>query len=343
MDYFEPIKEGKHPASRRHGKEYCRQLNQVGNDIKHLGILPNARQWGSVGEKLYTIVSAWCSEYLGATLEDMDLSDLLKNSNVRMSVRTAKQAITNGAFRDALISIAQGMYYLFKDNPALLNVIVGFPRAEDAIKLAGFGVHANDFLTLQQFLPRVTAYSGELECHWNQEEFGHPGNWRKEAAEFCLKTFLDLALKIQDAEERPTPIPFGLVYLHKLTALVDGVKIWSLPWNVIQMPDQTQSVQPEVKQNRKLWKTLNTGESIVTYLRKPDPIQETLPQYIDSGEFIFNIDFLEFGAVAKKDVKVTCVPTANASQMLPDVVLTEIDWEPHGTRRKNRLFAQEAS
>jgi hypothetical protein len=335
MDYFEPIKEGKHPGRDVHGKEYCRQLNQVRNDIKHLGILPNARQWGGVGEKLYTIVSAWCSEYLGATLADLDLSDLLKDPTVRNCVIAAKKAMSNRAFKDVLIHVAEGMHYLFKDHPALLNVIVGMPRAEDAIKLTGFGVHANDFLTLQQFLPNVAVRSRKIECNWNQGEFGHPGNWRKESADFCLRTFLDLALKIQDAEERPTPIPFGFVYSHKITALFDGVKVWSVPWEVILRPSGTQSTQVSLEQNRNVWKTLNRGQSFVAHLQSPDPIQETLPGYVGSKEFVLDVGFMQFVVVTKKDVKLTCVPNAGASQIIPTVTLPEIDWEPRNPRSKN--------
>ena len=334
------IKEAMHPQRDVHGKDYCRQLNQVRIYIKHSGIFPNAKQWGGVGEKVYSIVSAWCSEYLDVSLGDLDLSELLTDSTVRKCVAAAKQAMEEKEYKVVLVQLAKAMYFLFEGNPALLNVIVGMPRAEDAIKLTGFGIHANDFLTLQQFLPRVTIRAGEPECSWNQEEFGHPGNWRKEAAEFCLKTFLDLALKIQDAEERPTPIPFGLLYSHKVTALSDGVKVWNLPWEAVLPRDPARPNQPAPAQNRKLWKTLDRGQSLVGHIQKPDPIQETLPGYVASREIMLGVGFLEFAAVAEKDVKVTCIPTTGASQIIPTVRLLEIDWEPRGSRKRNPLLSR---
>lgn len=47
-----------------------------------------------------------------------------------------------------------------------------------------------------------------------------------DAAEFCIRTFLNVALRIQDAELTPSPTEFYLLYRHKITALKDGVEIW---------------------------------------------------------------------------------------------------------------------
>ena len=44
MDYFPLLKEAKHPLNDVSGKGYFDQLNRVRINIKHLGILPNAKQ-----------------------------------------------------------------------------------------------------------------------------------------------------------------------------------------------------------------------------------------------------------------------------------------------------------
>jgi hypothetical protein len=352
MDYFRPIRDVMHPERDVLGKDYCGQLNNVRTNIKHLGIFPNPKQWGGVGEKVYGLVSTWCSEYLGVSLENLDLSELLTDPTVKKYVDSAKQAMKEQGFKDVLIQLAKAMYFLFKGNPALLNVIVGIPNAEDAIKLTGFGVHANDFLTLQQFLPRVTLRARNPECEWDQGEFGHPGNWRRDAAEFCLRTFVDLALKIQDAEKRPTPIPFGLVYRHKITALCDGVKVWRMPLGSALPGGRARPNQPGFAEDRKVWKTLDKGQSLLGYVWRPDRVKESLPGFVSSGELVVDIGFLEIAAVAKKDVNVKCVPSVGAWQVIPTVNLPEIDWEPQGfgrrkfhlgpKRRKKNPFPQHA-
>jgi Dolichyl-phosphate-mannose-protein mannosyltransferase len=90
--------------------------------------------------------------------------------------------------------------------PDVGGITVGRAKAEDALKLTAFGASANDFLRLQEFLPMISGFppglSGSpypLDVFWKQNGFGHPGNWREDVVEFCISTYLNVALSIQHA------------------------------------------------------------------------------------------------------------------------------------------------
>jgi len=122
-----------------------------------------------------------------------------------MYFASAKEALAGGDYRCVLERIGFAVQVLFKENRALYGLKVGVPKTEDAIRLTGFGVHANDFLELQNFVPEVAEEAGGLKYRWRQGKFGHPGNWKQRAAQFCCEAFLDLAVKIQDAPFIPGP------------------------------------------------------------------------------------------------------------------------------------------
>lgn len=231
MDYFDPIRAKKHNNRDVSGKEYCRQLNIVRGNLKHGMILPNSTQWMSVINKTYDYLDVWCQEYLKISLNDLDNSVLINDPDIKELYENAKKELSSGNYRQVLELLAKATYLLFEKNSALRSLQVGTARAEDAIKLAAFGVHANDFLALQDFLPEVFRTSNEnILIRWKQESFGHPGNWREDTASFCLKAFLDLVLKIQNAGWIPGPINFLSIYEHEIEAIKDGVEIWSENW-----------------------------------------------------------------------------------------------------------------
>lgn len=220
MDYFPEIRK-EHDQEEVPGRDYFAQLNQVRIGIKHQGIFPDLQQWGRCGEKVYEYVSTWCQRYLGISLDDLDESALLAEPVVKQLFDAARGALRREDYRGVLESLALAMEALFQGNQALRNLVVGQPRAEDAVKLSAFGVHANDFLALQEFLPHV--HDGKVR--WKQDKYGHPANWTRDAAEFCLRTFVHSALRIQDAEWIPGAIEFDWVYEHKITAKENGVEI----------------------------------------------------------------------------------------------------------------------
>ncbi|HEY1266155.1 MAG TPA: hypothetical protein VGH16_02785 [Candidatus Binatia bacterium] len=324
MDYFEPLKT-LHPRSEVAGKEYFNQLNRVRVAIKHHGIFPDARQWDTVGENVYKYMSKWCAKYLSVNLEDLDESVLLENVKAKANYIEAKQCVEQQSYKGALENIALALHIILDTNPAVRGLMVGSAHAEDAIKLATFGVQANDFLTLQNFLPKIFSSGEERGAHWDQEQFGHPGNWNRETCLFCLKAFLDVALKIQHAPKIPGPTKFGDVYEYKITALKDRTEIRNFPES------------PYGIDKHKILKTLSRGESIrgIVTVLKSDPLFESIVLGIPPRKTELKIESTSEhlnGFVKEEDVHVTCVPKQNTyvKSSFPD--LPEINWQ------KGRMF-----
>lgn len=205
MDYFPLIK--KHQDSKHEvpGRAYFSQLNTVRNGIKHTGVFPEPNQWFRVGEKTHGYVSDRCKDYLNISFDDLDESDMISDPDIKKQYNIARDALAHDDYRGVLENLALALHSVFENNQALRNLRVGKPRAEDALKLSAFGVHANEFLVLQEFLPNVyySNSDNQAKINWEQEKFGHPANWRQNIAEFCLKTVVSVALRIQDAEWIP--------------------------------------------------------------------------------------------------------------------------------------------
>ena len=319
MDYFSPIREI-HPDEEVPGRDYFSQLNQVRIGIKHTGIFPDPKQWFRVGETTRSYVSTWCDKYLSISLDDLDESDMISDTRVKNQYDIAKKAFINGDHKGVLENLAIALHLLFESNRGLRNLHVGTPHAEDALKLSAFGVHANEFLTLQEFLPH--AYSGtddQVKINWDEEKFGHPANWRQDAAEFCLKSFVSVALRIQDAEWIPGALEFDLVYEHKITALVDGVEIV-----------QERSKELLGPKEKVVVRTLKKGESLRGNVRKKDNslLAAILGQEDKSVLFFMNYEEpIIFGEIEAAKVRVTCVPKDNkiVREYFPN--LPEVEYE----------------
>ncbi len=206
---------------------------------------------------------------------------------------------------------------------------MGRARAEDAIKLAAFGVHANDYLALQEFLPLVTYDGDHYGFRWEQGKYGHPGNWTKAAAEFSLKTFVNVALRIQDADWIPGAIEFNLLYEHKITASVDGVEI-------IQEKPSGGGIFDRLTPERAVIRTLKKGESLrCQVLQKERSLSFAtglLSDFVGKEKnpilSICSFDPLLWGEVQADKVHVTCVPKDSelVRKYFPD--LPEVEHEP---------------
>ena len=320
MDYFKPISETHSGEEDVIGKHYFSQLNQVRIGIKHNGIFPDPKQWFRVGELTHIYVSSWCKKYLNISFEDIDESDMISDPEIKKQYDIARKCFAENDYKSTLENIGRALYSLFESNKALRNLQVGKSRAEDALKLSAFGVHANEFLALQEFLPQITSPDNELKISWEQENFGHPANWRQNAAEFCLKTFVSVTLRIQDAEWIPGAIEFGLVYEHKITALVDNVEIvQSVP---VRAGDYLSN--PE----RKVVYTLKKGESVRGGVTEQDASFGLRAMGKERKPILNFMNFKDkiWGEIEKEKVSITCVPRDNdlVREYFPD--LPEIEY-----------------
>ena len=203
MDYFAALKT-LHSDREVKGRPYFNQLNRVRVDLKHYGIIPHTTDWARVADKVYNYIFDLCAEYLNISLDDLDESILLTSTTVKAWYDQARAAMAEGKYKAVLEYLSQALFCLFRESAGLRRLSIGRADATDAIKLTGFGVHAKDYLALQEFLPEVKEENdGTITVKWRQRQFGHPGNWREDAASFCIRTFLDVALKIQPAQWTP--------------------------------------------------------------------------------------------------------------------------------------------
>ncbi len=320
MDYFAPIKDKIHPGEEVSGRNYFSQLNEVRIGIKHKGLFPDPKQWCRVAEKTYDYISNWCQRYLNIILSDLDESSMISDPSVKELFDTAKKALAKNDCKGALERLACALHSLYEGNQALRNLRVGEPCAEDAIKLSAFGVHANEFLVMQEFLPYVyKTRDNQFKFKWDQERFGHFANWRDNAVEFCLKTFVNVALRIQDAEWIPGAIDFDSVYEYRITASVDDVDI------VQERLIREKSIGLIGPTEKVVVRTLKKGESIRCKITKKDePLMAAMLGKTQKSVLSFTSyegDEIFWGEIEEDKVHVTCVPKDNefVRQYFPDL------------------------
>jgi hypothetical protein len=335
MDYFEPLKQSQHPATDVHAKDYFRNLNVTRNAIKHQGLFPDAKQWSRVGENVFSYLSKWVRMYLKASLAELDESALIADVNVKILFDEAKQYAQRGDYKGALEKLAFALSLVLSSNPSLRGFEAGAVKSEDAIRLSGFGVHGNDFLALQEFLPYINSWAPEgTPPKWEQSKYGHPGNWREHTVNFCLKTFVDVAIKIQGAQWIPGAVELKVLYEHQIEALKDGVEIWN------NIPSFFNPSEPE---KREVVKTLNKGETIKGTVGTETKQSALYGDRIKTDVLFIISDELDFylgdedvkkpkvpgvGRVFMSEVKVTCVPRQSEFMQQYFANLPVVDWEP---------------
>lgn len=223
ISYFDELARTTGSAVKYRG--YMLTLNGVRVNLKHFGTRPDPKQWANVTQTTYDYISDWCTEYLQLTFEDLDQSVLITDLDTRNLFRKAKEDIQQGAHKQALERISEALRLSFNKCLALSGFEAGKADAEQALRIASFGVPANEFLSLQHFLPYRETVSGNPP-RWKQSQYGHAGNWTVENAEFCFRTAVDTVVKIQDADWVPGPFPRNLLYDMQIEALTDGVEIY---------------------------------------------------------------------------------------------------------------------
>ena len=308
---------------------YFRDLNGVRNSLKHSGNLPNTRQWGQVGRITYEKLSELCQNCIEQSLDEIDESALLRNDVVKKFLAAARRAIERHEYKNGLEEIAKALRTQLDQIRFSSAIEVGEARAEDAIKLSGFGVNANDFLRLQEFLPETWSLGNEFNIIWKQSRFGHPGNWRDDAAQFCLRAFLQIALRIQDAIWIPSAIELSNFYKYKVTAKEDNVEIWEEVHNIpgiLGKTEVTKRIIGHLQKGEAKWFSV-TRQPLVND-NWYDEVEEQSFKIVNfQDDSVGGILFpgpLQFVLFDK--VTITCTPKGFMREKIPDLV--EIPWRP---------------
>jgi hypothetical protein len=317
--------------------QYQTALNEARNALKHTGNLPNTTQWANVDGDVFHKVSSICRATLDISLEELDESELLSNSKVRAHLITAKAARVSQDFKLVLEELSKALFFSLEDAPGFGHIKVGRVNAEDALKLTAFGVSANDFLRLQEFLPMVSTFPTGTDWQfdvegvlWKQSGFGHPGNWRDDVADFCTSTCLSVALSIQNAPPVPYPREFSTVYEYKVSANEDQVEVWE---DLTEEDEHlTQIYSNDARPFRTHKRFLKKGESVVVSPHAQPFVSDDLSR---AGEPIkrvrISFDHMMsggigalFGAGAERadfvnlaDVTISCVPNGYLKNFFP--------------------------
>lgn len=307
---------------------YFTKLSKVRDGLKHVGNLPNTTEWADVTDDTFEKLSGLCLETLQQRFEDFDESELLDNSEVKEHLYLARLANENKDYKVALEEIGRALCVALDEQQDLIQTQVGEVNAEDALKLTGFGVSANDFLRLQEFLPKVSRFfSDPFTIVWDQSEFGHPGNWRPDIVEFCLGASLDIALRIQNVPSVPSALPFNSLYDYKITANNDDVEVWE----DLIADHLDQQGRRRFRAHKRF---LKKGESIevtghakpfVSYDQSPQgkSIRRAMVSWESMRSLSLGIAKAEF--VNLRDVSIVCIPNLLSKRFLPD--LLEMPWE----------------
>jgi hypothetical protein len=338
MDYFDPIEKTTGVAG--HGRDYFRQLNGVRIMLKHQGLYPDAKQWARVAESVYQHLTKWCLDYLKIPLAQLDESALLIDAGVKDFYDAAKECAANRDYKGALEGIAVALSIVFTNNAALRGLTAGEPSSNDAIRLSGFGVHANDFLALQQFLPHVDTYGEKVGIpKWKQSEFGHTGNWTEQTVDFCLRTFVDVAIKIQGARWIPGAYTRAALYDQQIEALKDDVEIWTdVRKNALGQTLTGFDTFLQGTPHRAVLRTLKRGETLraivsIATESTGNTVQDALMGGgAKTGKVLTVMAFAPkislYGKVLASDVRITCVPKGDAFIQEHFAWLPVIVWEP---------------
>jgi hypothetical protein len=300
---------------------YFKQLNDARNGLKHAGNLPNAGQWASVKPDVFQKLTLLCTDCFGASLDQLDESELMRNEEAKVFFLSAKDAAVCEDYQRALEELGKALLVTLHASSDFWEVQVGVAKAEDALKLSALGISAHEFLKLQEFLPFV--YRTEaFEVHWRQGKFGHPANWRKESADFCINSYLRIAVCVENAAETPHALPFEHAYEYRVTATKDHAEVWEEP-----VKNSEPGIMPLLR--RKYVRHMKAGESVVVspytrafvsehYLDQDKVIKRVRISQSDSVlGVIFEDEKAQF--VNRNDVEILCVPRPPFRNRLPEI------------------------
>ncbi len=312
MNYVELVE--KHTNKPLPGATFLRRFNMARDGFKHHGNVPATREWYGVVDQTWSYFDDWCHAYLDLSLDSIDLMALLSDSRVKELCGEAKQLHREERYKEALEHLGMALYYVLESCPGIRAPGLNEPNIHDALTLSAYGVRPSEFLSLQEFLPKVRKDPSKkkLKVSWDTRKTGHPGNWTGRNIAFCLEAVVDVALKTQYAPWHPNPVEFYWVYDDVITAKRDQVVLWRKE-PVEGFPFFLES-EEKVEVMR-----LNRGQSlrgmIVVPREKPGGLAQALgPEAtVETVETlgIMSEEIQGFAYVARDDVEISYAPKEN--------------------------------
>jgi hypothetical protein len=273
-DYLGKLKEHLHRERDVSGKDYISKLNRVRVNLKHHGITPDTDQWANVAEKTFGHVSTWCRTYLKIEYAELDAADLIHAQSVRDLILAARSQLRAGRFKDCLEALSASISQASLDLlPIGVHISAGYPDAEVALGLSGYGVDSGRYLVLQRLLPTNSLFFGDGP-RWEKRKYGHEANWTQANAEFAYEETINLLTRLQEANPYPTVYLYSDVYKDVLVVKKDDPNVVVLRWSHPEGWQETDE-QPQFKIGDRV--ECQAFGSIVESPDIPDPEQCSFP------------------------------------------------------------------
>ncbi len=307
LDYYDLIENADPQGRKVPYRTQMRNLNTLRNNAKHQGILPDPKGNAHFPATVHALLDDICQTYLALDFSSVSLKSLINNRKVLQSIEEAESELKVGNIEKALISLAYAMYHICEAISLLVVLLdekpIHFPDIHSipqTIKLIQHGVDPYLYYRFKNMTPQVgrRGDTSELVHRWDKN-LGHPGNWTRHNATFCLSFCIDAALKFRREEDESYPlIPYQDVYEDIIEAINDEVIIWDrsfyAPIRLIVQPTKTRS--PVL--------TLRKGQSIIGFANDSEDRPD---EWYITSKNIPHIpsEFAGFGFVSKSDVKIT--------------------------------------
>jgi len=287
------------------------RLNTIRNTAKHEGILPDTKSNAYLASAVYSLFEKICKKYLDLEFSSISLKSLIRDERIREYINKAEKNIDIGKIKEAFVSLAYAMFYICESltipllYPPLSEDVKGeaqyyippMDKTAHMVNLIGHGVDLFQYDQFKTFVPKIGRYkkSGKTFHQWDKY-FGHPANWTKEKAEFCLHFCIETALKFQkEPYEKLKPIFYFNVYVDVIKAKTKETAFWD---------NSIHSEFSSPMQKRKKVLSLKRGQSIEGYVIPQEFIRDEW--YVASRNIPPKLGNVNgSGYVLKKDVIVT--------------------------------------
>jgi hypothetical protein len=198
-------------------------LNQLRVAFKHRGLPPNVASSFHLFSEVVEELDSICRQLIGLPLTRIQHAAAIYDDTTRDLLDRANTAISSGLYKEALETISLALHVAFRTLNIPSNIKPGEISTEDALLLSGRGIDPASFITTQKFLP--VTHNGE-DVIWDLRKHGHEMNWTDTNATFCLQTAISSVIRLQPAQEIPTPSDFYTWFEDVVTVLVDKPKVY---------------------------------------------------------------------------------------------------------------------
>lgn len=280
-------------------------LNKIRNDVKHHGIFPSYNSVSHFPATVYALLEELCSTYLEKQIDSINLTSLIKDGLCKNYIIEAESHIENNNYEQALVSLAYSIFHLVESSTLTSGILRTLLNEKDdgqefeftkpygtdyTVKLLEHGVEPYIYHRFRNLTPHIgqNKKTKEIQHCW-EKQYGHPANWTKKNAQFCLGFAIDTALKFQREKE------YGYELIDYQEAFMDIIK-----------PSGEEAVF--LNNSQEIFR-LKKGEEIIGYAS--DSVGKLDEWLVISPNLPKTIADIGFAYVKKDEVIITSIPIPN--------------------------------